>query len=66
MSKTCKEKFPNNKKALKACRRIKRRTVESDVKKVVSTTGKKVGGFFKKTFNDTKDVITGKKKIKIE
>ena len=66
MSKTCKEKFPNNRKALKACRRIKRRTVESNVKKGVSNTAKKVGGFFKKTFNDGKDVITGKKKIKIE
>ena len=64
MSKTCKEKFPDkkNRTALKACRRLKRRGVESKVKKGVTNTAKKVGSFFKKTFNDGKDIVTGYRK----
>ena len=52
MAGKCRTKYPNDKTKRKACNRLARRAVV-----------KKAGGIFKKTFNDTKDVVTGKKKI---
>jgi len=63
MSETCRKKYPNDKVKRKACSRLNRREATAKVKGALRKTTKKAGSFFKKTFNDGKDVVTGKKKI---
>ncbi len=63
MPETCRKKYPNDKVKRKACSRLNRRAATAKVKGAITKSTKKAGSFFKKTFNDSKDVITGKKKI---